>query len=125
MSLLAEIITIDCAQPRVLADWWATVLGAEVAGDFGDYVLVGASPLALGFQRVPEELSGKNRLHVDFAAFDRDEEVAGLVRLGASVVGEHSVPGVLSWTVLRDPAGNEFCVSAGTHFPEKGVRPPG
>jgi hypothetical protein len=33
-----------------------------------------------------------------------------LVKLGATVLGEHEVPG-LTWTVLADPEGNEFCVA--------------
>jgi hypothetical protein len=38
------------------------------------------------------------------------DEVARLVGLGASVVAERSL-GSLTWTVMTDPAGNEFCVS--------------
>jgi hypothetical protein len=32
-----------------------------------------------------------------------------LVGLGATVPGEHEVPG-LRWTVLADPEGSEFCL---------------
>ncbi|MFD7414134.1 VOC family protein [Kitasatospora purpeofusca] len=112
MSLAAVMITVDCAEPQELAQWWATALGGEIAEDHGDFVIVGAQPLALGFQRVAEERRGKNRVHIDFAAAPGTGlagEVERLVALGASVVGEHSIPG-LTWTVLQDPAGNEFCV---------------
>lgn len=112
MGMTQAMITMDCAQPRALADWWAEVLGAEVAQDFGDFVMVEATPLMLGFQRVPEGsegLHGKNRVHVDFASQDRVAEVGRLVGLGATVLAEHSAPG-LTWSVLRDPAGNVFCV---------------
>ncbi|MFC8721896.1 VOC family protein [Kitasatospora sp. NPDC057198] len=112
MTLAAVMITVDCAEPQELARWWATALGGEIAEDHGDFVIVGAKPVAMGFQRVPEERAGKNRVHVDFAVASGTgmaEEVARLVALGASVVGEHSIPG-LTWTVLQDPAGNEFCV---------------
>jgi hypothetical protein len=37
--------------------------------------------------------------------------VGRLTGLGARVIAEHSMPG-LRWTVLADPEGNEFCVSA-------------
>ncbi|WP_189828069.1 VOC family protein [Streptomyces finlayi] len=110
MPLTAKMITIDCAEPRVLADWWAAALAAEVSVDFGDFVMVAADPLALGFQRVPEEKRVKNRVHVDFSSASRGDEVDRLVCMGATVVSEHTVPG-LSWTTLRDPEGNEFCVS--------------
>ena len=42
---------------------------------------------------------------------DRDAAVRRLVESGATVVGEHSVPTGFTWTVMRDPAGNEFCVA--------------
>ncbi|GAA2087420.1 VOC family protein [Kitasatospora saccharophila] len=112
MTLAAVMITVDCAEPRELARWWAEALGGEIAEDHGDFVIVGAKPVAMGFQRVAEERLGKNRVHVDFAVASgagMAQEVARLVALGASVVGEHSIPG-LTWTVLRDPVGNEFCV---------------
>jgi hypothetical protein len=53
--------------------------------------------------------SGKNRMHLDLATDDREGEVERLVALGASRGEEHSVAG-LTWTVMRDPEGNEFCV---------------
>ncbi|MEU3498661.1 VOC family protein [Kitasatospora cineracea] len=112
MSLAAVMITVDCAEPQELARWWATALGGEIAEDHGDFVIVKAQPVALGFQRVAEERQGKNRVHVDFAApsgTGLSAEVERLVALGASVVGHHSIPG-LTWTVLQDPAGNEFCI---------------
>ena len=72
------------------------------------------------FQRVPEGKTAKNRVHLDVRAGGdlagdarRDrlaEEVRRLVSLGAEQVqpfdemGEH-------WIVMRDPEGNEFCVS--------------
>ena len=71
------------------------------------------------FQRVSEPKSVKNRLHLDLAPTrDRDPairaeavraEVARLVEAGAVEVDERSEFGS-SWTVMRDPEGNEFCV---------------
>ncbi|MYW04893.1 VOC family protein [Streptomyces sp. SID3343] len=110
MNLTARMITIDCADPATLAAWWAQALNVEIAHDYGDFVIVGAEPLVLGFQRVPDDLSGKNRVHVDFHTPDRQGDVERLVGLGASIVAERSMPG-LTWTTLRDPAGNEFCVA--------------
>ena len=108
MTLRAKMVTIDCAEPAELARWWSTVLETAEPQDFGDFCIVPAEPLVLGFQRVPEGKRTKNRVHVDFAA--TQAEVARLTGLGASVIGEGSIPG-LTWTVLQDPAGNEFCVS--------------
>ena len=68
----------------------------------------------LGFQRVPEERAGKNRLHLDLGAAtgERHAEVERLVGLGAKVVGERGGDAEgLVWTTLTDPEGNEFCVA--------------
>lgn len=111
------MITIDCADPRGLARFWTAALGTTVAQDYeGEFLILapaeGGLPLAL--QRVPEPRAGKNRAHVDFGYEDREAEVKRLVELGAKEVGRHEVPG-LAWTVLVDPEGNEFCVSAAVH----------
>ncbi|OIJ66825.1 VOC family protein [Streptomyces mangrovisoli] len=64
------------------------------------------------FQRVPEPKTGKNRLHLDLHPGEgrRDDEVARLVALGASVLRRVDEPAG-QWVVMADPEGNEFCVS--------------
>lgn len=54
MTMAAVMITVDCAEPQELARWWATALGGEIAEDHGEFVIVKAQPVALGFQRVAE-----------------------------------------------------------------------
>ncbi|MEV5431116.1 VOC family protein [Streptomyces sp. NPDC052701] len=63
------------------------------------------------FQRVPEAKTVKNRLHIDLHAAGgrREDEVARLEGLGASVLRRVKEPGG-EWTVMADPEGNEFCV---------------
>ncbi|KDN76468.1 VOC family protein [Streptomyces olindensis] len=63
------------------------------------------------FQRVPETKTVKNRLHLDLHPGEgrRDEEVARLEGLGASVLRRVKEQGG-EWVVLADPEGNEFCV---------------
>ncbi|WPO72084.1 VOC family protein [Streptomyces sp. KN37] len=63
------------------------------------------------FQRVPEAKTGKNRLHLDVHAEPgrRDEEVARLEGLGASVARHVKEPGG-EWVIMTDPEGNELCV---------------
>ncbi|MBW4720193.1 VOC family protein [Saccharothrix obliqua] len=112
MSLVIDMITIDTADPRRLADFWTKALGTDVQEDFGEFLML--APTAeggprLGIQRVDDPTPGKNRLHFDVHVADRAAEVARLVGLGATEVAEHTVPG-LSWTVLADPDGNQFCV---------------
>ena len=66
----------------------------------------------LYFQRVPEPKANKNRVHLDLqvGAEQAPSEVERLVALGATVAWTTSDRGPLT-TTLRDPEGNEFCVS--------------
>jgi Glyoxalase-like domain len=122
-------LAIDCADPRGLARFWCAVLDYEVradeAEDADDFVTIGSPsvpegknrpgpvPPTLGFARVPEGKTIKNRLHIDVNPTDReqDEEVRRLLDLGArhADVGQGED---VSWVVLQDPEGNEFCVLA-------------
>ncbi|HEX5879212.1 MAG TPA: VOC family protein [Actinomycetota bacterium] len=54
--------------------------------------------------------TGKNRLHFDLAPADGDQdaEVERLVSLGATRIDIGQ--GEVSWVVMADPDGNEFCV---------------
>jgi hypothetical protein len=61
------------------------------------------------FLRVPESKTGKNRLHHDMRPEDQAAEVARLEALGASRADVGQGPEV-SWVVMADPDGNEFCV---------------
>ncbi|WP_436501180.1 VOC family protein [Actinokineospora sp. HUAS TT18] len=111
-------MTIDCANPRELAKFWTAALDYEIGGDHeGEFVFLapkGAKPgeaSYLGLQKVPEPRTGKNRAHLDFHTEDRHAEIDRLVGLGATVLAEHKIPG-LTWSVLADPEGNEFCVGS-------------
>ncbi|TCO56833.1 hypothetical protein EV192_106308 [Actinocrispum wychmicini] len=105
------MVTIDCAEPRELAKFWTAALNAQVEQDYDGFfmILTRADGPALGLQKVAEDLTGKNRVHMDLHTADRHAEVARLTELGATVVDEQKVPG-MAWTVLSDPAGNVFCV---------------
>ena len=72
------------------------------------------------FQRVPEQKAAKNRLHLDVRAAGElagaarqerlTEEVHRLSELGAGQIRSVDEMGE-RWIVMRDPEGNEFCVS--------------
>jgi catechol 2,3-dioxygenase-like lactoylglutathione lyase family enzyme len=115
MSLGVDMVMIDCADPQQLAVFWSAALGQPVELDLGDFVLLArpAGGPRLGLQRVPEPRAGKNRVHIDLAGGPRSAEVPRLTSLGATVLGEHEVPG-LNWTIMADPEGNEFCVGEHT-----------
>jgi predicted enzyme related to lactoylglutathione lyase len=112
MAMRPRMVTLDCADPDALAAWWADAVGGEVHSVYpGWFAILRADPISLGFQKVPEDKVGKNRVHVDFAVDDREAAVDRLTAAGATVVAEHSVPSGFAWTVLQDPVGNEFCVA--------------
>ncbi|MGJ9422073.1 VOC family protein [Aeromicrobium sp. CF3.5] len=113
--------SIDCANAYELSQWWKSLLGyVDVEGDPnepGDEECAIVDPdtgACLLFIEVPEDKSGKNRLHLDLRprAGSRDEEVERVRALGATEVadlrGTHG-PGT-GWVVLADPEGNEFCI---------------
>jgi hypothetical protein len=118
-------LAIDCAEPHDLARFWCAVLDYEVQGEDDGFITIssplvpegrnhlGPVPPTLTFAQVPEGKTIKNRLHLDLNPTDReqDEEVRRLLDLGArpADVGQS---GDVSWVVLADPEGNEFCVLA-------------
>jgi hypothetical protein len=132
-------VTIDCADPHALADWWAETLGWEVEPSNEAFikemvakgfatdddtkhhhgVLVWRTGQAIRhpdgrrvlFQTVPEPKTGKNRVHLDLriGADDLDEVRDRLVARGATF--QHvGRQGPQTWVTLTDPEGNEFCV---------------
>jgi hypothetical protein len=108
-------VAVDCHDAERCAAFWCAALDTAVDGRWRDahgveYVQIKAGEgLLLVFQPVPEERSGKNRLHLDLApeSGSQDAEVARLLGLGATrLADEPEHP----WVVLADPEGNEFCV---------------
>ena len=107
-------LCIDCSDPHRLADFWSQVLDYKITESDEDSVEIsgpeGSGPTLL-FIIVPEEKQVKNRLHIDVNPVDRDqaEEVERILALGATRADVGQGPDV-SWVVLADPEGNEFCV---------------
>ena len=117
MTLTIQCLDIDAADPAVLATFWQEALSWRRTHDTDDEVALeppehsmfeGVVPDLL-FLRVPEVKAGKNRLHLDLRPDDQDAEVARLETLGARRVNVGQGDGV-SWVVMADPEGNEFCV---------------
>lgn len=106
-------LIVDANDPQALAGFWSQVLGWEAVEREGLWWLkppVAAVPLIV-FVPVPEKKSTKNRVHIDVSPTDRtrDEEVERLLALGATRADVGQGDDV-SWVVLADPEGNEFCV---------------
>ena len=133
MARIANI-TFAAREPVALAEFWAEATGyvpielppevmAPIQREIDEgrldatawAMLVdpeGRGPRLL-FQRRPKSDPRHIPIHLDLSAADREREVERLVALGATVVETKSntVGGFEeTWTVLRDPEGNGFCV---------------
>lgn len=109
--LSLRCVVIDTTDPAALAAFWSAALHAPVRHDWGEYITLASDP-QMSFQSVGRPTEGKNRLHVDLqvdGAADAEAEIARLIGLGAVRVASVQMRGV-SWVVLADPDGNEFCV---------------
>lgn len=113
---------IDCDDPEALATFWSAVLEWEITGRDDEVVSIKPSRDAgwgIDFARVADRVTGsKNPIHLDLSATDRDQdhELRRLLDLGAQQVdiGQSDV----SWSVLADPEGNEFCLLRSRVEPE-------
>jgi hypothetical protein len=111
--------------PEDFVSWEAFARSAGIPEEeFGDVAAridpAGEGP-RLYFQRVPEGKTAKNRVHLDVRVAGREvrgeerkrlvsEKVEELVQAGGSIAwANETVRG--NSIVMRDPEGNEFCVS--------------
>jgi predicted enzyme related to lactoylglutathione lyase len=104
-------LVIDANDPVRLAGFWSQVLDYPITDQGEHYAAIeGPSGPSIVFVRVPEPKTVKGRIHIDVNATDRDQmdEVARIKELGATDVDVGQ--GDVSWVVLADPEGNEFCV---------------
>jgi predicted enzyme related to lactoylglutathione lyase len=114
MSVVINNLTVDCHDPKRLAEFWTAALGWQVVEESEEGVMI--APFAerqLGvfpvyFQENPDDKIVKNRWHFDLAPLDQSAEVARLESLGArhADIGQ----GDVAWVVMADIEGNEFCV---------------
>ena len=122
VGALREIV-FDCAQPAPLARFWADLLDGFEVRPYDDTevarlaergltpetdpnVMVDGPDLKLCFQQTDTRSVRKNKIHLDVIAADRAALVKRLCEQGASVVQEFD-----GSTWMRDPEGNDFCVT--------------
>ena len=121
-------VVVDCRDIVAQSRWWAEALGWSLIYESADECCL-VPPHALDQSReipveergpglvfvpVAEDKQVKNRLHIDLAPRandDQEAEVARLEQLGARRVDVgQSARDELTWVVMADPEGNEFCV---------------
>lgn len=110
-------VNVEAAAPRVLAAFWAALIGGTMRGDSEEAVFVAAREpggFAMFFQRRTDPRPDRQGQHLDLTVpwGTRQDEVARAVALGAThrwdVLDE--VPWV-QWSTLADPEGNLFCIA--------------
>ena len=107
-------VAIDAIQPKVVADFWCAVLDWQVVEEDNEVISIAPRDKTrptIDVIAVPEGKTVKNRLHFDLRAdgVSTAEELERLLTLGAQRTDVGQGPDV-SWVVLADPEGNEFCL---------------
>jgi predicted enzyme related to lactoylglutathione lyase len=109
---LCEVV-IDSADPHRVADFWAAVFGVTATHRDENWSSVSdprPGGIEIGFQRVPEAKTLKNRVHLDLWSDDIDTDANHLVTLGARRQGGLQGDEIGDFQVMLDPEGNEFCL---------------
>lgn len=113
-SLKIGWLTVDSKDPKKLGEWWKEALDLTVVFEDDDEFAVSGrgrmdSSWNILFYRAPDEKKVKNRLHLDLIPdTDKEAEAKRLEAMGATRadIGQKDV----SWIVMADPEGNEFCI---------------
>ena len=75
------------------------------------FVAIGAGPVNLAWHVYFKHYKDPRDLSYALAPIF-NKEMKDLVAAGATRVGDHGLADGFTWTVLADPHGNQFCVSA-------------
>jgi predicted enzyme related to lactoylglutathione lyase len=109
-------VVVDSVDPVALAGFWELASGWVRARTEDHGLVAFRSPQGVGpyleLLRVPGAKTVKDRVHIDVApekAEDQGAAVRQLQQAGAVAADVGQGPDV-SWAVLADPEGNEFCV---------------
>jgi len=117
-----DTVVLDCPDPLALAEFYAGLLGQEIADDGDDtwQSLRGdGSGVTLAFQRATNYVPPRwpdgppQQLHLDLTVDDFVTAHHGAIALGATALSPVSAPeaGTTSgFRVYADPAGHPFCL---------------
>ncbi len=111
-------VTLDCADPQELGEFWAAMLGGEIAFTHPDTGTVGIRTdwVWMAAMKVPDyvpptwpESDVPKQIHLDLAVTHLEAAVAEAERLGARVADFQPAPD--RRRILLDPAGHPFCLT--------------
>ena len=107
-------VVVDCADPAALAGFWRLASGwARVRPNDG--LVTFRSPQGVGpyleLEKVAAAKTVKNRMHLDVAPDEGEDHAAAVKQLQqAGAVPADIGQSEVTWAVLADPEGGEFCV---------------
>jgi hypothetical protein len=107
-------VVADCRDPAGVAGFWQLATGWVPARSVDDGVSL-RSPAGVGpyLELLPstDPKVAKNRIHLDVAPEKGEDHAAAVAALRAAGAAPADVgQGEVSWVVLADPEGSEFCV---------------
>lgn len=117
-----DTVVIDCPDPRALAEFYAGLLGQEIADDGNDswQSLRGdGSGVTLAFQLATDYVAPRwpdgqpQQLHLDLTVADFVTAHSRALALGATALSPTSPPApdqTSGFRVYADPAGHPFCL---------------
>jgi hypothetical protein len=109
-------VVVECANPRTLARFWDEATDWTLLESSDEHARLrssaGVGPY-LEFIRSADLASVRTRVHLDLKPYAGDDQAAEVARLRELGAAETDIgQGDVSWRVLTDPEGNEFCVLA-------------
>jgi hypothetical protein len=117
------VVSLDCADPVALGEFWAAMLGGEVTYSSPTTVLVRTDWVWLSALEIDDyvpptwpESDVPKQIHLDLAVTELASAVAEAEALGARVASFQPSPD--RFRVLFDPAGHPFCLT--TAIPDAG-----
>ena len=110
-------VTLDCADPEPLAEFWSAALDGKIAHRSENFygVELPGGPW-IGAYKVPDfappewpEGDQPKQFHLDLSVSDLDDAERSLLDLGARKAEHQPQPD--RWRVFLDPAGHPFCIT--------------
>jgi len=109
-------VTLDCPDPRALAEFYAAVIGGTVTSLDTQWATVQGPNGRIDFQRVPgytppvwPDPAASIQMHLDFLVTDRAATEARVLAAGATKYDFQPNSG--QCFVYADPAGHPFCLT--------------
>ncbi|WP_436536093.1 VOC family protein [Actinoplanes sp. HUAS TT8] len=110
VARLASVV-LDCRDPAELAQFWAELVGGEMAVTGDDFVAVRTNRGWIAAMRVADhrlptwgDAAVPKQMHIDLSVDDLDEAEAEAVRLGARLLADQ--PAADRYRIFLDPAGH-------------------